>query len=497
MMRLGAAFIAVWMMLIAGSLGAILYLSAGLSGMEASIVAIAVLTALVAYNARSTRLRDQEVVNQQVADLSRGTADLARQVGEIDRRIVAVEVAAAAAVDKARAATAPLAHEIETLVGLVKELAESVAAHDAALARNAAAGALPATVPAAAGDAAAAPSAVAAPSAATIRPAAVNEPVPGRLASGRFRGLDRTHVIAVIASAIDATRVELYLQPIVSLPQRKVRFYEAVARLRSDDGEVLSPDDFLPFAEAGGLMPKIDNLILFRSVQVVRRLASKNRDIGVFCNISGSTLNDPEVFPQLSDFMQANRALAPALVLEFAHSTVRAMGPIETERLAALADLGFSFSLDRLGDLKIDPRELAERSFRFVKAPAPLLLNRAGRQSADIRPADFSDLLGRFGIDLIADKIESETMVVDLLDYDVRFGQGLLFSPPRPVRTEVLETGGRGETARRDSGTQPGLPRSTQSSDPTQPAKVHGGEQRGGRRAGMLAQLARGVGRGA
>jgi cyclic-di-GMP phosphodiesterase, flagellum assembly factor TipF len=491
MMRLGAAFIAVWMMLIAGSLGAILYLSAGLSGMEASIVAIAVLTALVAYNARSTRIRDQEVVNQQVADLSRGTADLARQVGEVDRRIEAVEVAAAAAVDKARAATAPLAHEIETLVGLVKELAESVAAHEAVLARSAAAGAPPATVPAAAADAAAAPSA------ATIRPAAVDEPVPGRLASGCFRGLDRAHVIAMIASAIDATRVELYLQPIVSLPQRKVRFYEAVARLRGEDGEVLSPDDFLPFAEAGGLMPKIDNLILFRCVQVVRRLVSKNRDIGVFCNISGSTLNDQELFPQLSDFMQANRALAPALVLEFAHSTVRAMGPIETERLAALADLGFSFSLDRLVDLKIDPRELAERSFRFVKAPAPLLLNRAGTQSADIRPADFSDLLGRFGIDLIADKIESETMVVDLLDYDVRFGQGLLFSPPRPVRTEVLETGGRGETARRDSATQPGLPRSTQSSDPTQPANVHGGEQRGGRRAGMLAQLARGVVRGA
>jgi cyclic-di-GMP phosphodiesterase, flagellum assembly factor TipF len=497
MMRLGAAFIAVCMVLIAGSLGAILYLAAGLSGMEASIVAIAVLTALAAYNAASTRIRDQEVVSQQVADLSRGTADLARQVGEIGRRIEAVEVGAAAAVDKARAATAPLAHEIDTLGSLVKELAESVAAHEAVLARSAAAGALPATVPAAAADVAAVPSAVVAPRPAAIRPAAVGGPVPDGLASGRFRSLDRDHVVAMIASAIDATRVELYLQPIVSLPQRKVRFYEAVARLRSEDGEVLSPDDFLPFAEAGGLMPKIDNLILFRCVQVVRRLASKNRDIGVFCDISGSTLNDPEVFPQLSDFMRANRALAPALVLEFAHSTVRAMGPNETERLAALAELGFRFSLDRLGDLKIEPRELAERSFRFVKAPAPLLLNRAGTQGADIHPADFSDLLGRFGIDLIADMIESETMVVDLLDYDVRFGQGLLFSPPRPVRTEVLETGERAETARRDSATQLGLPRPTQGNAPTQHADVQAGEQRGDRRARMLAQLARGVVRGA
>jgi cyclic-di-GMP phosphodiesterase TipF (flagellum assembly factor) len=56
----------------------------------------------------------------------------------------------------------------------------------------------------------------------------------------------------------------------------------------------------------------------------------------------------------------------------------------------------------------------------------------------NIHPADFSDQLGRFGIDLIAERIESEARVVELLDYDVRFGQGFLFSPPRPVRQEAL-----------------------------------------------------------
>ena len=474
MMRLGAAFVAVCMVLIAGSLAAILYLWVGLTGIEAGIAGLAVLTAMVVYNFASTRIRDHEVVSQQIADLSRGTADLASKVGEIGRRIEAAEMAVATAVEKTRAASAPLSGEIETLGTLVKQLAESVAAHEAVLARHVIGGALPAHGAAPSATLAAAPAAAAetAPVHVPARaPAEPAETVPERMASGRFRGLDRAHVMALIAEATEASRVDLYLQPIVSLPQRKVRFYEAVGRLRTEDGEVLAPEDFLPFAEAGGLMPKIDNLILFRCVQVVRRLASKSRDIGVFCDISGSTLNDPEFFPQLSDFMAANRALAPSLVLEFAQSTMRAMGPIETESLAALADLGFRFSLDRLNDLKIEPRELAERSFRFVKAPAPLLLNRVGTQGSDIHPADFSDLLGRFGIDLIADKIESETMVVDLLDYDVRFGQGLLFSPPRPVRTEVLENSA---PVRRDS------------------AAAESGEPRD-RRAGMLAQLARGV----
>src|SRR5438105_4109424 len=139
MMRLGAAFVAVCMVLIAGSLAAILYLWAGLTSIEAVMVALAVLTAMVVYNFASTRIHDQELVSQQIADLSRGTAELASKVGEISRRIEAAEAAAAAAVEKSRT-TAPLASEIETLGNLIRQVAESVAAHEAVLARTAVGG---------------------------------------------------------------------------------------------------------------------------------------------------------------------------------------------------------------------------------------------------------------------------------------------------------------------------------------------------------------------
>jgi cyclic-di-GMP phosphodiesterase TipF (flagellum assembly factor) len=497
MMRVGAAFIAICMVLIAGSLGAVLFLSVGLSAMEASVLALSLLVTLIVYNTASTRGHDREVVSQQIADLSRGTADLARQVGEVGRRLEAAEATVQAAAERARAATAPLAAEIETLGTLVKQLAESVAAHEAALARTAISG-LMAAHPLPPEPAAEAPPAESPPaeSAATVDPGELGEPEPERLAGGRFRGVDRAHVSALISEAIEDNRVDLYLQPIVSLPQRKVRFYEAMARLRTEDGEVLSPGDFLPFAEVGGLMPRIDNVILFRCVQVVRRLAGKNRDIGVFCDVSGWSLSDPEFFPQLAEFMEANRALAPTLVLEFAQSTLRAMGPMENESLAALAELGFRFSLDRLTDLKLAPRELADRGFRFVKAPATLLLNRTSTQATDIHPADFSDLLGRFGIDLIADGIESEGTVVDLLDYDVRFGQGLLFSPPRPVRTDVIAGAERNEAPRRETTIAAAPARRAKAQDdapPVRPADHAAAGERPDRRAGMLAQLARGV----
>ena len=83
--------------------------------------------------------------------------------------------------------------------------------------------------------------------------------------------------------------------------------------------------------------------------------------------------------------------------------------------------------------------------------PAALLLDPRQSSASDIHPSDLSDLLGRFGIDLIAERIEGERAVVDLLDYDVRFGQGFLFAPPRPLRPEGASANG-GTTANKESG---------------------------------------------
>jgi cyclic-di-GMP phosphodiesterase TipF (flagellum assembly factor) len=115
------------------------------------------------------------------------------------------------------------------------------------------------------------------------------------------------------------------------------------------------------------------------------------------------------------------------------------MGPVETACLASLRELGFRFSMDQVKDLRMEPRELGERGIRYVKVRAPFLLNEASAHGIDIHAADLSDLLGRYGISLIAEHIEAESQVVDLLEFDVRFGQGFLFSQPRPVREEALQ----------------------------------------------------------
>jgi len=438
MLRLSAIFIAICMVLIAGSIGAVLYFGVKLDLRTSAIIALGALIVMALYNSITSRLRDRGVLGDQIADLSRGTADLSRQMAEMSRRLAAVESRVEQTVNRARGAVDPIAAEIGELGGLVRQLAETVAAHETMLGTPNGVQHQPAATPAAA--MAMAPSASAAPDEAAEVPLALKET---DAVSGprRFKNLSREEISDMVARAADANRIDLYLQPIVTLPQRKVRFYEALSRLRTEDGEIIPAVDFVEVAETAGLMPKIDNMLVFRCVQVVRRLQLKSRDVGLFCNINGTTLTDAVFFKQFLDFMRANRALAGSLMFEFTQAAYRSFGPIEHESLAALADCGFKFSMDHVTDLRFEPKELADRSFRFVKVPANLLLNRAATAQSDIQAEDLADLLARNGIDLVGERIENESTVVDLLDYDVRFGQGFLFSAPRPVRAEALQGG--------------------------------------------------------
>jgi cyclic-di-GMP phosphodiesterase TipF (flagellum assembly factor) len=431
MVRISAFLIAVCMVLIAGLLGASVYARFGFTGAESALAGLGVLTALAVYYAVAARRHDRLETSNQLAKLARGAGDLASQLADFGRRLNAIEAKVESAVERAGAISQPITEEIERLSGAVKAVSRVLAAHEATLSGQANAH-----------QADDLPSVVGVERVSNGAPrlqfTPPIQPLPTNGNAALHAQIDRDVMRRALRNAVATGEVELHLQPVVTLPQRKLRYYEALARLKTESGELVAAGEFCSDPEAGALLPAIDYLAAARSVAIVRRLLLQKREIGLFCNLAAATLADPG-FARFVELMDANRAIATALVFEFPQSAVRDMGALEHASLAALAERGFRFSMDDLTDLRVNARELNERGFRFVKVPAPLLFNRLGAVTADIRPADFSESLGRFGIDLIADQIEHENTVIDLLDYDVRFGQGVLFSPPRPLRAGALE----------------------------------------------------------
>ena len=389
------------MALIAASAGAVMHFWAGYTPVEAGFAALALLFVLMTYQVFAARRRDRAEMAGRYEDLARAAANIAREVGELGRRVTALE---SAPVADLRSVTGPLAQEMDALVKRVEEIADVVAARD--------------TRPAPAKGAEA---------------AAGSEQTTGPLPGHNEEDMRR-----LLREAVDAGRIELYLQPVVTLPQRKVRFYEALSRIKLADGTLAEPEHFLEGARAFGLMPRIDLRLLRSSVQFVRRLAAMNREIGLFVNFTRESFSDASFFNDVLGLLDANRALAPLLIIEITQQAYRSFGSAEHERLSALSERGFRFALGRTEDLRIDPRALAERGVRFVKVPVEIMLQRSRGPGSAVQPADLSDQLGRQGIDLVVIRIENEAAVGDLLDHDVRYGQGFLFAPPRPVRAEVM-----------------------------------------------------------
>lgn len=247
-------------------------------------------------------------------------------------------------------------------------------------------------------------------------------------------------LLEMIRASLEENRVDLYLQPTVSLPQRKVRFYEALSRLRAENGSVIMPAQYIKIAAPAGLMSVVDNLLLFRCVQIVRRMMTKNRSIGVFCNISGDTLRDTEFFPQFLDYMQHNRDLGSQMIFEFSQEAVLKAGREGEANLKRLNSLGFALSMDNIKTLALDFGKLHQMGFSYLKVRADTLTKGMGAAGAAVAAEDFKNLLARHGLNLIAERVEDEKTVLQLLDYAVDFAQGYLFGEPRAVRGEVITT---------------------------------------------------------
>jgi EAL domain-containing protein (putative c-di-GMP-specific phosphodiesterase class I) len=234
-------------------------------------------------------------------------------------------------------------------------------------------------------------------------------------------------LLSVVRNSLSENRVDLYLQPIVALPSRRTVHYECFSRVRDDEGRIVLPRQYMKVAESKGLIGTIDNLLLFRLIQLVRRMGKRRPDVRFFCNMSKYSMSDDEFFPQFIDFMTANEEFRDRLVFEIAQEDYMTLDGDVKDRLLTLGRKGFGFSMDLVKDFNLDFALLGDRKFQFIKADIGDLMT-AHPEDGDTEA--FKSFLRRNGMQLIASRIETEDMVLQALESRVEFAQGYLFGEP-------------------------------------------------------------------
>ena len=330
----------------------------------------------------------------------------------------------------ARAAIHELTAEVGLLGDLIHQVATTLADHETVLARMPEPVAIPVAAPA--------PEVVLDPE--TVRRERAEKLAAERAAAAAAaREEAEAERAALIGKALSEGRLEVHLQPIVSLPQRRTCGYEALARLRLDENTLLLPHEFIETVETRGFGPTLDALVLTRALAIARHLGSKDGGIFVSCNFSHATWSSSRALAALTRILDKYRDHTAHLVIEMPQAVFRELDPTSLGLLGAMSANGVRFALDQLVDLRLDPRALFDRGIRYVKAPAALLqAHLDGRIQSDIAAGDLATLLARVSVTLVADQVEDNPAAADMIELGAMMGQGLAFSPPRPVKPEVF-----------------------------------------------------------
>ena len=241
-----------------------------------------------------------------------------------------------------------------------------------------------------------------------------------------------------IIQAFRADHLEIHLQPVVSLPQRKTRFYEALARLRLDEQTLLEPDEFLPALAESQLLPELDGKVAARAAAVARHLVNRGSEGFVSCNLAAVSVRTPGFLRALGRILEAYPDILGRLAFEIPQRAWRMLDAEAAGALEQLRGKGAFFILDRATDMRLDPLSLADRGVAYAKLPARMLLDPQPSHGLDFEPADLATVLNRAGIRLVAEKVEAESDVPDLIDIDVPLAQGYVFAPPRAVRPDIV-----------------------------------------------------------
>ncbi|MEO0637644.1 MAG: EAL domain-containing protein [Pseudomonadota bacterium] len=250
---------------------------------------------------------------------------------------------------------------------------------------------------------------------------------------------DTARIVRALNTSIDQNRIDVHLQAVMTLPARRADSYEALARFKADDGTLITAAEALPIARREGLMAELDLRMLARVIAVAGRLAERKSSTPLSMNLSPDMLVDGRRFSQFFNLLEANSALTRSIMFEIRQDEYAGFGPLEHESLAAIASLGYGFTLDFAVRRDMQPRDLSQRGFRSVKMPVDILTAQDEIAGLDIHPQDLADYARRHGLTLIATDVERESDVVGALEYGVKHAQGHLFAEAKPVRADLLE----------------------------------------------------------
>lgn len=241
----------------------------------------------------------------------------------------------------------------------------------------------------------------------------------------------------MILQALNAQRIDVFLEPILDLADQRPQHYEVSIALRTDGGHEIDLAQAATDLSGTGLLPLIDQARLAKAAGIARRLADRGKAGAVFTELNGETLDDASFRDTFATDQFTMGAFPGQLVLTLSQAHVATFTAADWETLARLRDAGFGFALSDVTTLDMNFTQLTAAGFVFARLDAETFLIGLPVAGATVPPTDICRHLAASGLALIVGGIVEDHQLARIFGFGVLLGQGQLFGAPRPVKSDA------------------------------------------------------------
>ena len=241
--------------------------------------------------------------------------------------------------------------------------------------------------------------------------------------SRRFLSLD-----SKLRKGLAEGELELFFQPRVELATNRVVGAEALLRWRNDEGEVAGPDEFIPVAEATGLIDELGLYVLREAFARQLQLLENGKRCSLSVNVAARQFGDPNLLPLLRHFAQHPHFDTRFFELEITESMLVADDPYLGRTIAEIADLGYPLVIDDFGTAYSNMAALTQYPIEGIKIDRTLI----GSEDLPSLALGVLTIGKALGVKIIAEGVETDEQRVWLAENGCHEFQGFLFSRALP-----------------------------------------------------------------
>ena len=242
---------------------------------------------------------------------------------------------------------------------------------------------------------------------------------------------ERERLAARLRTDIGAGRVDIALQPQVSLADGRHVGFEVLARW-SRNGRQVPPQSFIPVAEETGLIIDLGRAVTEQAMMAARRMRDGGFDYGVIAvNVAAAQLRTDDFLEQIAACL-ARHDIAPAsFEIEITENVLLDRSPEKIlSALVGLKQLGVLIALDDFGTGYASLTHLKQFPVDRLKIDRSFVRDSTGDPGDAAICRAIIGLAHSLGLKVIAEGIEAEAQRAFLASQGCDFGQGYLFGKP-------------------------------------------------------------------